>query len=69
MEGLSNGQYHLSAGMAKEIFKAARGGDAAALDVIRWAGKELGWLAISVARQIGMANPGFRLHVSLGVGW
>ena len=56
MEGLSNDQYHLSPIMAKDVFEVARNGDAAALDVIHWAGEELGWLAISVARQIEMQD-------------
>jgi hypothetical protein len=36
--------------------KAAREGDQAAMEVIRWSGEELGWLAVSVARQIEMEN-------------
>ena len=56
MEGLSNEQYHLFPYLAIEIVKAAREGDYAALEVIRWSGEELGWLAISVARQIEMEN-------------
>ena len=56
MEGLSNHYYHLFPYMAIQISEAARAGDEAALDVIRWAGEELGWLAISVARQIEMEN-------------
>ena len=56
MEGLSNRQYHLFPFIAVEVINAARAGDPAALDVMHWAGEELGWLAISVARQIGMAN-------------
>ena len=56
MEGLSNEQYHLFPYLAIEIVKAAREGDHAALEVIRWSGEELGWLAISVARQIEMEN-------------
>lgn len=54
MEGLSNEQYHLFPFIAVEIIQAARDGDVAAQDVVRWAGEELGWLAVSVARQIGM---------------
>jgi N-acetylglucosamine kinase-like BadF-type ATPase len=54
MEGLSNHQYHLFPGLAVQIVNAAREGDQAALDVIRWSGEELGWLAVSVARQIEM---------------
>lgn len=56
MEGLSNDQYHLFPFIAIEVIQAARDGDAAAREVIRWAGEELGWLAVSVARQIGMEN-------------
>jgi N-acetylglucosamine kinase-like BadF-type ATPase len=56
MEGLSNGQYHLFPYLALEIIQAAREDDAAAQDVIRCAGEELGWLVVAVARQIGMEN-------------
>ena len=56
MEGLSNHDYHLFPYIAIQISEAARTGDEAALEVIRWAGEELGWLAISVARQIEMEN-------------
>jgi len=56
MEGISAEQYHLFSGLAIEITNAAREGDQAALDVVRWSGEELGWLAVSVARQIEMEN-------------
>jgi N-acetylglucosamine kinase-like BadF-type ATPase len=56
MEGISNSQYHLFAYLAIQIFEAARAGDAAAIDVLRWNGEELGWLAVAVARQIEMEN-------------
>jgi N-acetylglucosamine kinase-like BadF-type ATPase len=56
MEGLSNNYYHLFPYLAIQIVEAARTGDPAALEVVRWSGEELGWLAISVARQIGMEN-------------
>jgi N-acetylglucosamine kinase-like BadF-type ATPase len=56
MEGLSNEQYHLFPFIAVQIIQAARNGDIAAQDVIRWAGEELGWLAVAVARQIEMEN-------------
>ena len=57
MEGLSNGQYHLSSYLAIEVVNAARDGDEAACEILQWAGKELGWLGISVARQIEMEKP------------
>jgi N-acetylglucosamine kinase-like BadF-type ATPase len=56
MEGLSNDQYHLFPFIAIEVIQAARAGDAAACSVMHWAGEELGWLAVSVARQIKMEN-------------
>jgi N-acetylglucosamine kinase-like BadF-type ATPase len=56
MEGLSNDQYQLSPAIAVEVINTARAGDAAAREVLQWAGEELGWLAIAVARQIEMEN-------------
>lgn len=56
MEGISSYRYHVFPFMAVEIINAAREGDSAALDIVHWAGEELGWLAISVARQIEMEN-------------
>ena len=56
MEGLSNEQYHLFPFIAVKIFDAAQADDDAAREVVRWAGEELGWLAVSVARQIGMQH-------------
>ena len=56
MEGLSNGKYHLSPFIAEKIFETAEAGDAAARQVVDWAGAELGWLAVAVTRQIGMEN-------------
>lgn len=56
MEGLSNGQYHLFPLLALQVMDAARAGDGAACEVVRWAGEELGWLAVAVARQIEMEN-------------
>jgi len=56
MEGISNEQYHLFPFIAIQVIQAARDGDAAAREIIQWAGEELGWLAVAVARQIGMEN-------------
>lgn len=56
LEGLSNDYYHLFPFIAVSITEAAREGDPAAREVIRWSGEELGWLAIAVARQIDMEN-------------
>lgn len=56
MEGLSNSQYHLFPYLAVKVIEAARQGDAAACEVVEWAGEELGWLAVAVARQINMQD-------------
>lgn len=56
MEGLSNNSYHLSPSMAVAVINTARAGDQAACEIMQWAGQELGWLAIAVARQIEMEN-------------
>lgn len=56
MEGLSNSQYHIFPHLAVRVIEAAREGDPAACEVMDWAGEELGWLAIAVARQIGMQD-------------
>ena len=56
MEGISNERYHLFPYLALEVINAARHGDHAAREVLQWAGEELGWLAVSVARQIEMEN-------------
>jgi N-acetylglucosamine kinase-like BadF-type ATPase len=56
MEGVSNDYYHIFPHVAMQVIEAARAGDAAAQEVVKWAGEELGWLAVAVARQIGMEN-------------
>ena len=56
VEGLSSGQYHLFPYLAVNVIEAARDGDSAACEVMKWAGEELGWLAVSVARQIEMQD-------------
>lgn len=56
MEGLSNQTYQLSPIIAVKIMEAALAGDDAAGQILHWAGQELGWLAVSVIRQIGMQN-------------
>ena len=56
LEGVSNNQYDPFPFLAIEIINAARAGDEAAGEVIRWAGEEPGLLAVSVARQIEMEN-------------
>jgi hypothetical protein len=58
MEGISNGRFPgwSSPRIVLEVVRAAQAGDEAARGVFRWAGEELGWLAVAVARQIEMEN-------------
>jgi len=56
MEGFSSDYFHLAPYLAVEVIRIANEGDLAARGIIRWAGEELGWLAVSVARQIEMEN-------------
>lgn len=56
MEGLSNGRHRLMPSLAVDVLAVAQAGDPAASELARWAGEELGWLAVAVARQIGLQN-------------
>ena len=56
MEGFSSDTFHLAPYLAVEVVRAANEGDIVACEIIHWAGEELGWLAVSVARQIEMEN-------------
>jgi len=56
MEGFSNNYYHLAPFLTIEVIRAAHEGDEAAGEIVHWAGEELGWLAVAVARQIEMEN-------------
>jgi len=53
LEGLYMERYKLSASAAPLIFQVAAGGDPVAQELIRWAGTELGSLAVGVIRQLG----------------
>jgi N-acetylglucosamine kinase-like BadF-type ATPase len=61
LEGLYRGHYRLTAKNAPLIFQIAAEGDAVAQEVIRWAGRELGSLAIGVIRQLGFENLDFEV--------
>src|SRR5258706_63119 len=52
LEGLLDRRYSLTAAAAPAIFGVAAQGDPVALDLIRWAGRELGELANCVIRQL-----------------
>jgi N-acetylglucosamine kinase-like BadF-type ATPase len=55
LHGLTSGRLDIDAAMAPLIFEVAAQGDAAAIDLIRWAGRELGELAKAVIRQLDFA--------------
>lgn len=61
LEGLYMGRYEISTPAAPLVFQAAADGDAVALDLIRWAGRELGSLAIGVIRQLELENEAFEV--------
>lgn len=52
LHGITEGHLELNARAAPLVFEVAAGGDAVARAVIDWAGRELGALAATVARQL-----------------
>ena len=56
MEAISNKRYHLTPDLGVRVIQAAQAGDMTAKGVVYWAGEELGWLAVAVARQIEMED-------------
>ena len=52
LHGLTSGRLRIDAAAAPLIFDVAAQGDAVAIDLIRWAGRELGELAKAVIRQL-----------------
>ncbi len=61
LEGLALERYHLSASVAPLIFQVAAGGDEVAQETIRWAGRELGSLAVGVIHQLGFEELDFEV--------
>lgn len=61
LEGLYRGHYHLTSANAPLVFQVAAGGDVVAQDIIRWAGRELGSLAIGVIRQLSFEQLDFEV--------
>jgi N-acetylglucosamine kinase-like BadF-type ATPase len=61
LEGLYLGRYELSAAAAPLVFQMAADGDEVALETVRWAGRELGSLAIGVIRQLGFEHQDFEV--------
>jgi N-acetylglucosamine kinase-like BadF-type ATPase len=61
LEGLTLGHYELSAANATTVFQVASEGDAVAEEVIKWAGRELGSLAVGVIRQLALEQASFEV--------
>jgi N-acetylglucosamine kinase-like BadF-type ATPase len=53
LEGLTVGRIYLDAAAAPVVFEVAAAGDPVAQELVRWAGRELGDMAIGVIRQLG----------------
>ena len=59
IEGIYLKRYIFDPSMVLLFFQVAAQGDPAALDVLRWAGEELGGMAVSVANQLELQNETF----------
>ncbi len=56
LHGLTSGRLSINAAIAPLIFEVAAQGDAVAIDLIQWAGRELGELAKAVIRQLNFED-------------
>lgn len=61
LEGLILGRHQLTATNATTVFQVAGEGDAVAEEIIKWAGRELGSLAIGVIRQLALEQASFEV--------
>lgn len=61
LEGVYLERYRVSASAAPVVMRVAAEGDKVAQELIRWAGQELGSLAIGVIRQLGMEQLEFEV--------
>jgi N-acetylglucosamine kinase-like BadF-type ATPase len=59
VEGVYLGRFDFDPTMILIVFEIAREGDLQALEVIRWAGSELGMMAVSVINQLELQNEAF----------
>ncbi|MBN1119432.1 MAG: hypothetical protein JXJ17_00005 [Anaerolineae bacterium] len=61
IEGITLERYNLQPADAPLVFRAAAEGDQVALDLVLWAGRELGDLAVGVIRQLGLEEERFEV--------
>ena len=59
MEGMYLGHYDLDPSLAMTVFQVAAAGDAQALEVMHWAGDQLGQMACGVIRQLHLEKEAF----------
>ncbi len=59
IEGMYTGKYTLDQMDVRTVFQVANDGDSAALDVVRWAGEQLGDMACGVIRQLHLEKENF----------
>jgi len=61
VEGVYLGRFDFNPTLILLIFEIARQGDPQALEVIRWAGNELGMMAVSVINQLALQKEAFEV--------
>lgn len=64
LAGLARGRYEVTASLAPIVFEIADLGDVVAQEIIRWAGQELGSLAVGVIRQLELEKLEFDVVLS-----
>jgi len=57
--GIARGRYYIDPSFAPLVFETAVDGDPVAQEIVRWAGEELGSLALGVIRQLNLADEQF----------
>lgn len=67
LEGLINQRYTLDASAVPLVFQVAQKGDPVAVNLLAWAGNELGELAKAVIRQLGFKDLAFEIILSGGM--
>jgi N-acetylglucosamine kinase-like BadF-type ATPase len=60
-EGIEMGEYFIGADYAPLVYKVALLGDPTALSIIQWTGRELGYTALAVIRQLGIEGLEFEV--------
>jgi N-acetylglucosamine kinase-like BadF-type ATPase len=67
LEIYTQGPYHIGAEFAPRVFQVAQQGDPVAVELIHWAGKELGEMANAIIRQLEFENLKFDVVLAGGM--